>query len=189
MSPSCDTSLQYHGMQLLMTVYQVSANDEDDTSTTVPGDPHNASIPASPPPSFRSRASSPAARYLLSSHEPPPSDADRTLADTFDDGEASESDGDDGGDDRQNLIRRIAPHDDTHTGDFQDGPRPPGPQRTVTTLPVFSPQPALVPTVSGRVLGSTPFPTFSSANDGVFANLNAKPERGEKTEEMPPVSE
>ena len=29
---------------------------------------------------------------------------------------------------------------------------------------------------------------FSSANDGVFANLNAKPERGEKTEEQPPVS-
>lgn len=28
---------------------------------------------------------------------------------------------------------------------------------------------------------------FTSANDGVFANLNAKPERGEKLEDHPPV--
>lgn len=28
---------------------------------------------------------------------------------------------------------------------------------------------------------------LTSANDGVFANLNAKPERGEKLEEHPPV--
>jgi len=35
---------------------------------------------------------------------------------------------------------------------------------------------------------ATPYSTFSSSNDGVFANLNAKPELGEKTEEQPPVS-
>ena len=35
---------------------------------------------------------------------------------------------------------------------------------------------------------ATPYTTFSSSNDGVFANLNAKPELGEKTEEQPPVS-
>ena len=28
---------------------------------------------------------------------------------------------------------------------------------------------------------------ISSANDGVFANLAAKPERGEKNEDLPPV--
>lgn len=28
---------------------------------------------------------------------------------------------------------------------------------------------------------------LTSANDGVFANLNAKPERGEKLEDHPPV--
>lgn len=177
-------------MQLLIVEYQVSANDQDDVSTIDAGDPYRASVPASPPPSFRSRASSPAARHLLSSHDPLASEADRTLADTFDGGEASESDGEDGGDDRQNLIRRIAPHDDTHSGSGQDGPRPPGPQRTVTTLPVFPQQPALLPAATGRAYGSgAPFPTFSSANDGVFANLNAKPERGEKIEELPPVSD
>lgn len=48
----------------------------------------------------------------------------------------------------------------------------------------------LVPVAQGR-----PNPTpgvnipshFTSANDGVFANLNAKPERGEKLEDHPPV--
>lgn len=191
MSLLCDSSLQDHWARLLIcTVYQVSANDQDDTSSIDVEDPHHVAVPASPPPSFRSRASSPAAQHLLSSHDPLASEADRTLADTFDNSEASESDGEDGGDDRQNLIRRIAPPNDTHSGDIQDGPRPSGPQRTVTTLPVFSPQPALVPAVNGRAYGSgTPFITFSSANDGVFANLNAKPERGEKTEELPPVSD
>jgi hypothetical protein len=29
---------------------------------------------------------------------------------------------------------------------------------------------------------------ISSSNDGVFANLAAKPERGEKNEDLPPVS-
>lgn len=33
-----------------------------------------------------------------------------------------------------------------------------------------------------------PYATFASSNDGVFANLSAKPERGEKLEEeKPPV--
>ena len=29
---------------------------------------------------------------------------------------------------------------------------------------------------------------IAPSNDGVFANLNAKPERGEKNEDLPPVS-
>lgn len=191
MSLLCDSPLQDHWIRLLIkTVYQVLASDQDDALSMDVEDPHPASVPASPPPSFRSRASSPAAQHLLPSHDPLTTEADRTLADTFDNSEASESDGEDGGDDRQNLIRRIAPRNDTHGGNIQDGPRPPGPQRTVTTLPVFPQQPALVPAVNGRAYaGGTPFITFSSANDGVFANLNAKPERGEKIEELPPVSD
>lgn len=57
-------------------------------------------------------------------------------------------------------------------------PRPPVVERRVTHLPVFTPQTA----PSGRVYGG------GSGSDGVFANLSAKPETGEKTEEHPPVS-
>ena len=35
---------------------------------------------------------------------------------------------------------------------------------------------------------TAPSTTLSNSNDGVFANLNAKPEIGEKFEEQPPVS-
>jgi hypothetical protein len=41
--------------------------------------------------------------------------------------------------------------------------------------------PAFAPAVQGRVYGG------GSGSDGVFANLSAKPERGEKVEEHPPV--
>ena len=53
------------------------------------------------------------------------------------------------------------------------------PTSTVPAAPVAAPP-------SNRT--ATPYSTFSSSNDGVFANLNAKPELGEKTEEQPPVS-
>lgn len=44
--------------------------------------------------------------------------------------------------------------------------------------------------VPGRpYTGGAPSLSFAQSNDGVFANLNAKPERGEKLEEeQPPVS-
>lgn len=49
---------------------------------------------------------------------------------------------------------------------------------------------------SGVIRRPTMLPNFTtpgsrqvaSSNDGVFANLNAKPERGEKSEDLPPVS-
>ena len=53
-------------------------------------------------------------------------------------------------------------------------------QRAVTELP--PPTSTLAPI---RVYGGGARP---SSNDGVFANLSAKPEHGEKTEEQPPVS-
>ena len=49
------------------------------------------------------------------------------------------------------------------------------PRRRPTMFPEFS-APAASP---GRII--------SSSNDGVFANLAAKPERGEKNEDLPPV--
>jgi hypothetical protein len=51
----------------------------------------------------------------------------------------------------------------------------PAAERRITAIPAFTP-----PT-GGRVYGS------GAASDGVFANLSAKPERGEKIEEHPPV--
>jgi hypothetical protein len=67
----------------------------------------------------------------------------------------------------------------SHGDDTHGGERPGQVERRVTTLPTFS-QPAAP---SGRVVGGG----NGSANDGVFANLAAKPERGEKTEDHPPV--
>lgn len=56
-----------------------------------------------------------------------------------------------------------------------DTPVAPGIQRRVTELPVFNTQ---APT-PGRVYGG--------GNGGVWANLSAKPTRGEDAEEKPPV--
>ena len=125
--------------------------------------------PASPPPSFRSRASSPAhaASRRLLSDDALTHDDDGTLADTFD----SDSDDDehgDGRDDRQRLMRGNPQPEEPPAG--------PGIQRRVTELPVFTPQ---APS-SGRVYGG--------GNGGVWANLSAKPTRGEDAEEKPPVS-
>lgn len=53
-----------------------------------------------------------------------------------------------------------------------------------------SQSPGSVLVVQGRpnpTPGVTILNYLTSANDGVFANLNAKPERGEKLEENPPV--
>ena len=80
----------------------------------------------------------------------------------------------DGGDDRQRLMR-ANPNDIAAA----DAASPmPGLPRRHTEFPSFS-EPIPQPGTSGR---------SAFANDGVFANLNAKPERGEKTEEQPPVS-
>ncbi|KAL5120365.1 hypothetical protein ACEQ8H_001655 [Pleosporales sp. CAS-2024a] len=130
--------------------------------------------PASPPPSFHSRASSPtapASRRLLAD-DPLAMDEDRTLADTFDSGSDADADADDddGRDDRQRLMR-ANPRTD-------DGPATPTIHRRVTELPVFN---NTHPPSTGRVYGG--------GNGGVWANLSAKPTRGEDAEEKPPTYE
>lgn len=56
-------------------------------------------------------------------------------------------------------------------------------QRRVTELPSFVSQAAAATSQWGtRIFGGG-----SMANDGVFANLSAKPTRGEELEEKPPV--
>jgi hypothetical protein len=118
-------------------------------------------VPNSPPPSFRSHASSPVLR-----HDPLRSDADRELHDTFDSPSDDEgSDSEDEGDDRRRLVRGEALIDT------------PG----QIALPVETRVAQIPVTYSGRVMGG------GNGNDGVFANLSAKPTRGEDLDEKPPV--
>jgi hypothetical protein len=137
-------------------------------------------VPDSPPPSFRSRASSPSESHrdrIYTENDPLTSDADRELADTFDSpSDEEDEDGHDAGAERR-LMGGQASTADTNN---EDGnlPTQPAPQRRierrVTQLPVFAPR-------TGRVYGG------GNANDGVFSNLTAKPARGELEDEKPPV--
>lgn len=165
---------------------KVSANDDDGDCQDTPQRRSNSdAIPSSPPPSFRSRASSPSSRHLLS-EDPITTEAERTLADTFDDGSDSDDDGRNAGDDRQRLMRAHSHHSgsEQRTANDGNGANMPG---AVTRLPVVVP-PASSNAPIRTYTSATPFSTFSHSNDGVFANLDAKPERGEKLEEQPPVS-
>lgn len=160
-------------LELTMRYTQIAEHDEDETSPSNLEAPYP--IPASPPPSFHSRASSPTggASQRLLSDDPLDNDADRTLADTFDNDSDDEEEGD-GRDDRQRLMRGI-PEEHRDSSD-DEHIRPGAIQRRVTQLPVFNTQ---APT-AGRIYGG-------GNNDGVFANLSAKPTRGEEVEEKPPV--
>jgi hypothetical protein len=145
---------------------QVAGDDEDRSPVMLQATQQWP--PASPPPSFRSRASSPtdgASRGLLSD-DPLANEEDRTLADTFD-SDSDDDDDADGRDDRQRLMRGNPR--------TEDEPVAPGIQRRVTEIPVFNTQ---APS-TGRVYGG--------GNGGVWANLSAKPTRGEDAEEKPPV--
>ena len=139
--------------------HQVSANDEES--------PISPQIPSSPPPSFRSRASSPTSRH------PTESTVDQNLADTFD-ADGSDSDEENDSDDRQRLMRGTPTSSSTEQLNTEstataETPRPPVIERRPTHLPEFAP-----PRPSGRVYGG------GSGSDGVFANLSAKPEAGER---------
>ena len=135
-------------------------------------------IPNSPPPSFHSRASSPTggASQRLLSDDPLASDADRALDDAFGDADSDDENEDDM-DDRQRLMRANPEQSSDEAARRSDDDAPqPGIQRRVTQLPVFNTQ---APS-SGRIYGG-------GQNDGVFANLSAKPQRGEEVDEKPPV--
>jgi hypothetical protein len=147
---------------------QVNAHDHEDDPPISPTSFNT--IPSSPPPSFRSRASSPTSRRLLG-QDRLSTDAEQTLADTFDDGEASDAEND--GDDRQRLMR----------AEMQPAQSPPQPP---TSTPAV--QPTFVPTPfrpSNPPSRAAPRPTA----DGVFANLAAKPVPGEDLNEKPPTYE
>ncbi|KAL4821721.1 hypothetical protein BDW67DRAFT_149372 [Aspergillus spinulosporus] len=178
---------------------RVNAHDDDDTPPSIALQP----TPSSPPPSVRSRSASPSSRRLL--HDDPlhRNSTEQTLADAFDD---SDSEADDEPDDRQRLMRAqpdawtaADTGNNTSTsadgvgaasssgagGDAQvgggsntDAAPSRGVQRTSTLLPFF-----------GGTSSSGSNRHITSSNDGVFANLAAKPERGEKSEDLPPSYE
>lgn len=148
------------------------AEDDEPETPTAPAPRPTHPTPNSPPPSFRSRASSITPRERREG-------VDAALADAFD-AEDDASD-DDEPDDRQRLVRGNSfPTDNgssaaasVHSGIT----RPVAPERQTTQLP--------------QAGGSgTPFRVYGGGiqSDGVFSNLSAKPERndGEK-DEQPPV--
>ena len=151
-----------------MASVQVAADDTDEpTSLHSP-----IAVPASPPPSFWSHESSPRPSRE-SQHE---SEQERNLNDAFD---APSDDEDDG--EGPHDQRRLIPSTTTASQDSTDtSRRPTAPERRVTEIAVFAP-----PTSSsGRVVGGG-----NQVNDGVWANLNAKPRPGEDLEEKPPTYE
>lgn len=142
-----------------MSALQISISDDQDHI-------QGPTVPSSPPPPFSSRPHSPtSSTRLISRHDPLASEAERTLADTFD-----------------------SPSDDEDVSDIEDGEEN---KRLVTSqtpdrnnaAPVetrVTQYPAFVPTTT-RVFGT------GRQNDGVFANLSAKPSTGDEADEKPPV--
>lgn len=153
---------------------RVAADDSDDRAIVqLP-----LTTPTSPPPSFRSRASS----RRVSREDEHPSEEERDLEDAFGAPSDDESDDEDLSD-RRRLIRgdrsrSLSPTDGERAVEAGELRRPQAPQRATTEIPVFTP--SAVP--SGRVMGT-------GSNDGVWANLNAKPRPGEDVEEKPPTYE
>ncbi|KAI9885226.1 MAG: hypothetical protein M1823_002965 [Watsoniomyces obsoletus] len=178
--------------------YERIENVEDDVSPRTSIDHERQDqqqpTPASPPPSFHSRASSPTGRPTRQ-QEPLISEAERALADSFDTN--SDDDDDENDDINDEDARRMqggqssswrCGWDNNNNNNAQEttpgsaeGVRRPI-LRRVTEIPVFtSPVPGPT-TTTGRTMPRT-------ANDGVFANLSAKPDGNEKTEDQPPSYE
>lgn len=132
----------------------------------------------SPPPSFHSRASSLERRRQ---------GVDPTLADAFDNDD-DDSD-DDEPDDRQRLVRGNSFPVDAGTSNApsQRHPMAPAlPPRQPTQWPTTTTTPSAASNAATHVPGRTYGAGIQS--DGVFSNMMARPERGEKiVEEQPPV--
>ncbi|OAA73815.1 metal homeostatis protein bsd2 [Cordyceps fumosorosea ARSEF 2679] len=142
---------------------RVNIQDEEDSHPQQHLSLGETVVPNSPPPSFRSRASSRARQNQV----------DPDLADAFD----SDNDSDDEADDRRRLVRQAATPATTASGSTSPMPAP------STTLP--SAGPAVSAATRGRVVGG------GVGTDGVFANMSARPERetAAEKEEMPPTYE
>lgn len=140
----------------------------------------DAQTPNSPPPSFRSLDTSPHPSRDSNRHVV----EDQNLADAFD-ADGSDSDEENDGDDRQRLMRGTPTDTSSAREPASPAENEAAPTRTEGAIQLVDTRdthaPAFAPAVQGRVYGG------GSGSDGVFANLSAKPERGEKLEEHPPV--
>lgn len=151
---------------------RVDTHDQDDLDTPISSVAPSVRqrIPNSPPPSFHSRVSSLERRRQQN--------VDATLADAFDaDGDDSD---DDEPDDRQRLVRQSSfpVSGASATSNRSSAERPNAPERQ-SAAPGGSAGQA-----SSRIYGG------GIQSDGVFSNMTARPERGEKiVEEQPPTYE
>ncbi|KAH6989548.1 hypothetical protein BKA56DRAFT_257538 [Ilyonectria sp. MPI-CAGE-AT-0026] len=142
---------------------RVRVNAQDDDANSAVDARSLRPIPNSPPPSFHSRASSTSRQRSV----------DPDLADAFDD----DDDSDDEIDDRRRLVRQNSTPDASSS------------ENVSTWEPPTQPPPRPAPTSSGsrpRVVGG------GVGSDGVFANLSARPERGDpekEKDELPPSYE
>ncbi|KAI1411593.1 hypothetical protein F5Y13DRAFT_165318 [Hypoxylon sp. FL1857] len=150
---------------------RVNTQDDEPDTPIAPSSlrqPH--SIPNSPPPSFHSRASS---------FERRRQNVDPALADAFD---AEDDDSDDEPDDRQRLVRGNSFPISSNSSQSPSGGdgRPSAP----TGQAQFSSSGTNPQHAGSRVYGG------GIQSDGVFSNMMARPERGEKVvEEAPPTYE
>ncbi|KAH0360734.1 hypothetical protein KCU65_g9195, partial [Aureobasidium melanogenum] len=153
---------------------RVQTHDDDDH---VAGQ-HSQPIPNSPPPSFRSRNSSRRNSAQHDHHHD--EDADRDIDDAF----AAPSDDESEHDGPDADRRRLVQSNDRDSSPEAEAPQvqPPRLGRRVTEINMFLPGGSR--STNNRVVGGG-----SSANDGVFANISAKPTRGEELEEKPPTYE
>ncbi|PGH28740.1 hypothetical protein GX50_08515 [[Emmonsia] crescens] len=167
----------------MSSLASVDAHDADDDNEQTLHPAQSEPLPSSPPPSFHSRSPSPPSHRILS-QDPLHSETDQMLADTFGDDD-EDSDAEDGSDDRQRLMRgNTTPQADsgsTYFGRRGNGGQSQGVSTTGNTTQAAPNAPVSTSSRTIRGAGTT--------NDGVFANLAAKPERGEKTEDLPPTYE
>ncbi|CAK1359571.1 putative metal homeostasis protein bsd1 [Cercospora beticola] len=146
---------------------RVAGTDEDDhVASNAP-----IALPDSPPPSFRSRNSS--RRASRDNHS---IEDERELDDAF----GAPSDDEDDDDDTRDR-RRLILGDEGPSGPAPPTRRPEAPHREVTEIPSYVPA-AAPGSSNGRVVGG-------GQNDGVWANLNAKPRPGDDVDEKPPTYE
>jgi hypothetical protein len=156
----------------IINTMQIAPQDADEDHSNV------VAVPDSPPPSFRSRASS---------RRPSQSEEERNLHDAFDAPSDDDNDDENAADQRR-LIQRTPSRSSSGASGAspshsQPPQRPASPRRTITQIPVYVPTPATTATTGGRVYGG------GSGSDGVFSNINAKPRAGEDVEEKPPTYE
>ncbi|KAI1424327.1 hypothetical protein F5Y12DRAFT_462514 [Xylaria sp. FL1777] len=156
---------------------RVNTQDDDPDTPHSPPPSQPPRVPSSPPPSFHSRSSSADRRRQ---------NVNSDLADAFD---TDADDSDDEPDDRQRLVRgnsfplaqpavAASSAQTSSTGPELRQPQPAQPQ----SYPAANT--GARPTTTSRIYGG------GIQSDGVFSNMTARPERGEKiVEEAPPTYE